>query len=297
MAAECLRSLLACSPVLGSAAGGVEYILVDDCSDAGRETLPVLRGFREQAAPANTTIVRFRRQMHYAHGLAYGFSLARGDRGMLFVSQDMILPPACAEEVFAVAAADSRIGIVRPTSQHMDWARPMVQLPPPGTETFDEVAAFAQNVRQSHGGETVDWPMLIGDAMFVKRTVIDRIGVFDTRFYGFMSDVDYGIRAHRAGFRHVIARGAWLMHEGNGTAKSIAAAGGPGVQQQGQAMLDLVAAAYEQFRVKWGLEKLPPHFREMRRHHFAALHALPAPAPGDAFQPPLALTDDLAEVV
>jgi len=173
----------------------------------------------------------------------------------------------------------------------------MVQLPPPATETFNDVAAFAQQVRDQHGGEAVDWPMLIGDAMYVTRAAIDRIGVFDTRFYGFMSDIDYGIRLHRAGFRHVIARGAWLSHEGNGTAKATAAAGGMDVRQQGQAMLDLVAAAYEQFRLKWGFENFPPHFREMRRHHFDALHAMPGELPGDGFQPSLKLNDDVAEVV
>jgi hypothetical protein len=282
--------------VFDSAAGGAEFILADDCSDAGRETLPLLCAFRDQVKPAATTVLRFRRQMHYAYGLAYGFSLARGDRGVLFVSQDMILPPACAEELLAVVAADERIGVVRPTSQHMDWAKSMVQLPPPGIESFDDVATFAQHVRGQHRGEAVDWPMLIGDAMLVTRPALDRIGVFDTRFYGFMADVDYGTRLHRAGFRHVIARGAWLSHEGNGTAKATAAAGGTDIRQQGQAMLDLVAAAYEQFRLKWGFENFPPHFREMKRHHFEALHTAPGVLPGDAFQPPLTLSDDVAEV-
>ena len=297
LTANCLRSLLACAPVLESAAGGAEFILVDDCSDPGRETLPLLRAFRDDAEPASTTVIRFRRQMQYAHGLAYGMSLARGDRGVLFVSQDMVLPPACAAELLAVAAADECIGAVRPTSQHMDWAKPMVQAPPPGTaRTFGDLAAFAEQVRATRGGEAVDWPMLIGDAMLVTRALIDRIGVFDTRFYAYMADVDYGIRLHRAGFRHVIAPGAWLHHEGEGTAKETAATGGATMPEYSRRMLAEVAAAYEQFRQKWGGENLPPTFREMKRHHFEALHARPAELPGDAVQPPLQLSDDVAEV-
>src|SRR5439155_11059883 len=157
-----------------------------------------------------------------------------------------------------------------------------------------DIARYAADVRSRSGGEVVDWPMLIGDAMLVKRAVIDRIGVFDTRFYAYMADIDYGVRLHRAGFRHAIARGAWLHHEGEGTAKETAATGGATMPEYSRRMLAEVAAAYEQFRQKWGGDNLPPTFREMKRHHFEALHALPGEVPGDTFQPPLTLGDDLA---
>jgi hypothetical protein len=133
--------------------------------------------------------------------------------------------------------------------------------------------------------------------MLIRRSVIDRIGVFDPQFPSFMGDIDYGIRAARAGFRHVIARGAWLHHEGNGTAKETASSWGPSVQEQGRRMVELVEASYRTFRRKWGEANLPPHFREMKRHHFEALHALSGLLPGDAVVPALTLTDDIGEFV
>src|SRR5687768_4098051 len=265
----CLQSLLACREAL-AAAGGVEFVLIDDHSDPQRATLPLLSEFRETIGDAaETKIVRFKRRMHYTHALAYGLSLARGDQ-VLFTSQDMVISPPCIEELVDAARRDERIGVIRPTSQHMDWAKTFVQSPPANRDA----SQFAAEIRQRFAGEIVDWPMLIGDAMLIARAVIDRIGVFDTRYRGFMGDIDYGVRLHRAGFRHVIARGAWLHHEGAGTAKESGDA-----QAGGEGMMRLVQTAYAEFRRKWGEEYLPPHFRDMRREHFERLHALAAHRP------------------
>jgi GT2 family glycosyltransferase len=289
LAEQCLQAIRACG------LRDAEYVLVDDCSDSDRAVLPALESFRRGAAPAGTRIVRFKRQMHYGHGIAYAMSLARGEQ-VLFVSHDMIVTPDCIAELLDVAAGDKKIGVVRPTSEHMDWAKSFAIAPPAPVQSADEAFKFSADVRRHFGSQAVDWPMLIGDAMLIRRSVIDRIGVFDTRFYGFMGDIDYGIRLHRAGFRHVIARGAWLHHEGNGTAKAAAAAGDSTVQEQGRKMVQQVESAYALFRQKWGESNLPPHFREMKRPHFEALHAL-GRMTGDEIIPPLVLTDDIGELV
>jgi glycosyltransferase involved in cell wall biosynthesis len=297
LAGSCLESLFRCLPVL-LGGGGVEFVLVDDCSEEGAAaTLPTLRRFKATVSAAGVacTLLRFRRPMHYTAGLAYALSLARGD-DVLFVSHDMVVPPQCVAELLTVAEADSSIGVLRPTSGHMDWAKSFVQAPPMPPRSFEDVADFGGQIRERFGGDATPWPMLIGDAMLIKRAAIDRIGVFDTRFYAYLGDIDYGVRLHRAGFRHAIARGAWLHHEGGGTARESAAAGGPSISDQAGEMLEQVQAAYDLFRKKWGEVILPPHFRHMKRQHFEALHALP-PGDGDAFVPPLKLSADVGEIL
>jgi GT2 family glycosyltransferase len=294
-AEQCLRSLRACHQSLATlGGGGVEYLLFDDCSDADRAVLPMLAKFRNDIAPQQTSVVRFKRQMHYAAGLAHGMSMARGEH-VLFVSHDMQLTPDCVGAMMDVARDDDRVGIVRPTSQHMDWAKSFVTKPPTPLADLNAIIAFSAEVRRQFGAEAVDWPMLIGDAMLITRPVIDRIGVFDTRFFGFMSDIDYGIRLHRAGFRHVIARGAWLDHAGAGTAKEMSADDRAKFEQQGREMVKLVETAYGQFRAKWGEANLPPTFREMRREHFDRLNT-PPPHPSD-YIPPLQLSASDAEIL
>jgi GT2 family glycosyltransferase len=289
LASTCLESLRA------SAVDDAQYLLVDDCSDPGREVLPLLKEFRGDVS-ADVRVVRFKRPMHYGLGLAYALSIAPREADVLFVSHDMMLTPDCAAALRDAAAKDEPTGIVRPTSQHMDWAKSLAVSPPAPVNTVADAIGFSREVRQRFGAESVDWPMLIGDAMLIRRAVIDRIGVFDPQFDSFMGDIDYGLRARRAGFRHVIARGAWLHHEGAGTAKETAAAGGESVQEQGRRMVELVEAAYAKFRRKWGEAKLPPYFRDMKRQHFEALHALP-PMPADAVVPPLAFGDDVGEIL
>jgi hypothetical protein len=263
------------------------FLFVDDHSDPALGVTSLLADFRKSVAPAEVRIIRFARQMHYTHGLAYALSLAPGDRDVLFISHDMQLTADCAAVLNDVAQSDAAIGIVRPISEHMDWAKAFVRRPP---EPLD-IAAFSASVRAEQGTSSTDWPMLIGDAMLIRRSVIDRIGVFDPRYFGFMGDIDYGIRTRRAGFRHVIAPGAWLHHEGAGTAKEAA-----DELAKGEGMKRLVESAYEKFRQKWGEAHLPPHFRDMRREHFDALHALP-PMPADAKITPLQLTPDIGEDV
>jgi GT2 family glycosyltransferase len=236
-------------------------------------------------------VLRFRRQMHYSHGLTHALSLTPPGDDLLFVSHDMLLTPGCAAALNEQVKSDSTIGIVRPVSEHMDWAKTFVTLPPRPIENLLDASAFAAQVRRERGNEAVEWPMLIGDAMLIRAEVIARIGVFDPRYYGFMGDIDYGVRAARAGFRHVIARGAWLHHDGAGTAKTTGDA-----LAQGEGLQRLVESAYAEFRAKWGESNLPPHFRDMRREHFLALHAMP-PSDADAYIAPLPWSDEIGEMI
>lgn len=295
LARHCFESLLACADTLArvGGAGGVEFILADDHSDDVHAVAPLLKYFAARLAPHPTRAFRFRRQVHYAHGLAYTFSMARGD-DVLFVSHDMILTPDCIEELHDRSRADATAGVLRPTSAHMDWARAHAVAPPEPPRTMNDVFATSAAVRARSRGQVVDWPMLIGDAMWVTRATLDRIGVFDTRFYGFWADIDYGVRLHRAGLRHAIARGAWLHHEGNGANKESAAAAGRPIGDKQQEVLELARSAYELFRGKWD-PTLPADFKAIRRADFDRLHAAPASPAARLFHPPVPPPPELIE--
>ena len=284
-------------PTLSRGGNPVEFIVADDHSDDAHAVAPVIREFTTSVRVSGDHAVRalrFRRQVHYAHGLAYTFSLARGEE-IFFVSHDMIVTPDCIEELRDVASADPTIGVLRPVSAHMDWAGACRYEPPQAPQSIEDVFAISARVREERRGQTTDWPMLIGDAMWLRRAVIDRIGVFDTGFYGFWADIDYGVRLHRAGFRHAIARGAWLHHEGNGAAKEAALSGGRPMAQNQAEMLAHVGAAYERFRQKWD-PTLPAVFRDMRRHHLDSLNSPPMSSPaGSTYHPPIVPPDDLIE--
>lgn len=208
---RCIASLLWSVRSLGIE-NNVEFVFVDDCSDDAEQVPAMLHQFRrETTAPVN--ISRFRKHLHYSHGLARGLSEARGAQVMFF-SHDMLVPPACIAALLRIAAVDPTNGIVRPTSRHMDTVAAMQVDSPLPLRNLNDVAGFAGLMSKVFQNEVHEAAALIGDAMLISRAVIDRIGVTDTRFYGFMADVDYGVRAVRAGFHNLIAPGAWLHHEG-----------------------------------------------------------------------------------
>jgi O-antigen biosynthesis protein len=290
-AARCLTSLSLTEAALHIDPSALEYVLIDDCSDASADVPGLVSNFRQSTA-AQVRFIRLREHRHYAYGVALGMSLAKGEC-VLFFSHDMLIPPACVRAMLEVAARGG--DVIRPRSQHMDGGDRVVLAPPLRLRNADDVSAFSELVHRHFGGQTTNIRMFIGDAMLIKRSVIDRIGVFDTRFYGFMADIDYGLRALRAGFSVVTAMGAWLHHEGSGVTKSVELAGGDWKAVNLKNRSD-TAAAYEKFRAKWN-PRLPADLMSLRTtDEFATLLQLPRGA-YDEIQPPLELDPAVCEVL
>ena len=266
-AALCIRSLLQSIAALGMAKDAVEYILIDDHSDASARVGDLFAEARAAAAPSEVKIIRFKSHQHYTYGVAAGLSVARG-AAMLFVSHDMIVPPACIKTLMELAASDAAMGVIRPVSPHMDCSRERQLAPPAGMPLRDpsDVNAFARLVARLNGLSWHEPTLFIGDAMLITRAAIDCIGVFDTKFFGFMGDIDYGVRARRAGLRVVTALGAWLYHAGSGTRKETAATAGAEAEVTlGSKLDEQVAVAWRQFREKWDPVGLPATFDQTSR--------------------------------
>src|SRR5687767_14149400 len=106
-AARCLQSLIQAVAALALPKGAVEYVLIDDHSDAANAAAHVQQLFREAraaAAPSDVKIIRFKSHQHYAYGVAAGMSVARPGAAVLFVSHDMVVTPACIKALLEAAA-------------------------------------------------------------------------------------------------------------------------------------------------------------------------------------------------
>lgn len=230
-----------------------EFILVDDASDPDEKILDVFRDHRAKAAGHHCKIVRSNKHQHYSGVFSIGLSQATRDL-IFFISNDMVTTPSFFEALLLVSSLSRDFGIVRGTSNYCD-SHPEHQIAPPQPpKTFPDIDNFSRNQLSTQGCAFVEDKLLSGDAILLKRALVERIGVLDLRFFGYFGDLDYGIRAQAAGFKLVCAKGAWLYHEGAGHLKGQ-------VQAQGVAYTDLhvrrmalVDAAYQQFRAKWHLE-------------------------------------------
>src|SRR5687768_13980768 len=109
-AAQCLRGLAATLEAMRADSASLQFVLVDDFSDPERDIAGLFRQFRE-GVRAEVKILRFKSHQHYTHSVAYGMAACDGD-GVLLVSHDMVVPPACVEMLLRVAETDGSIGII-----------------------------------------------------------------------------------------------------------------------------------------------------------------------------------------
>ena len=229
-----------------------EFILVDDASNTEDRILDVFRDHRAKATGHHCKIVRSNKHQHYSGVFSIGLSQATRDL-IFFISNDMVTTPSFFEALLLVSSLSRNIGIVRGTSNYCD-SHPEHQIAPPQPpKTYPEIDNFSRNQWNTHGCAYVEDKLLSGDAILVKRALVEKIGVLDLRFFGYFGDLDYGMRAQLAGFKLVCAKGAWLYHEGAGHLKGEAQAKGLQSTDIVARRMALVNAAYQEFRAKWHL--------------------------------------------
>ncbi len=279
---ECLSSIFTATVQLGLAPQ-TEYILIDDASDRADAITELFADFRRSTG-ARARIFRFARNQHYTGSFALGLSRASGEN-VFFISNDIFVTPAWLRTLLAVAALDRSIGIVRGTAQIVD-SHPEHEVRPPFEDNgAEDYTAFSDYISRLRGLSHTDDRVLSGDAVLIRRALIDRIGVLDRQFFGYFGDPDYGLRARRAGFRLVCAKGAWLKHHGQGHIKAENIFRGVHIDELNARRRTLVLAAYERFRAKWGPTLLPEVFMNWQSVDVDALLRAPRPEGFDFVAP------------
>ena len=172
-----------------------EFILIDDASAPQEQILDVFRRHRAQAqGPFEWKIVRSKKNQHYSGVFSIGLNLATRDI-ILFISNDMMVTPTFLQALLIVSALSPEIGIVRGTSNHTD-SHPEHQVEPPEPmKDYKDIVEFSRQQFAANGARFVEDPVLSGDAIVLKRALVDRIGMLDLRFFGYFGDIDYGMRA------------------------------------------------------------------------------------------------------
>jgi hypothetical protein len=227
-------------------------VLVDDASAPEERILEVFRAHRANAVGHETRIIRSRKHQHYSGVFSIGLHHTTRDI-IFFISNDMIMTTSFLQAQLLVSSLSREFGIVRGTSNYTD-SHPEHQVEPKETlKSYPEIDAFSRNVFGAHGCQYVEDQVLSGDAILVKRELVERIGVLDLRFFGYFGDIDYGMRAHLAGFKLVCAKGAWLFHEGSGHLRHQMNQGTLSFEAARDGRFALVEKGYQEFRQKWNV--------------------------------------------
>jgi GT2 family glycosyltransferase len=231
----CVESVLA-----SAVAASHEVVVIDDASPE-----PALSAWlRGVAAEHRITLLAHSANRGFVASVNEGMAL-HPDRDVVLLNSDTEVAPGWLDRLAAHARGNKAIGTVTPFSSNatiLSYPRPLEPNPlPPGETTASLDAAFAA----ANPGQSVDIPTAVGFCMLISRRCLDRVGMFDEARYGagYGEEVDFCMRAARAGFRNVAAGDVFVRHVGE------VSFGNTGVARRAKAQA-LVDSLYPEFQVR-----------------------------------------------
>jgi len=176
-------------------------------------------GGRQVDADGRLGCIATTRNLGFSGGVNVGIraALDKGADAVLLVNSDAIVPPDCLERL--EAAMDDGGGIVAPVIAYRSA---------PGVVatrgmSFDHLSGRMRHVGvgsivervHGHGQPWTRVDGVSGCTMLIRRDVVDAIGLFDEDYFFSFEDLDFCLRASRAGFETIVVGEATAYHEGS----------------------------------------------------------------------------------
>lgn len=144
-----------------------------------------------------------------------GMRTARAGADVVLLNSDTVVTRGWLDALARCAASDPTIGTITPFSNNAE----ICSLPrfcennrwPPGRDPETTVRALERSAVPTYP----DLPTGVGFCLYIRRALIDAIGVFDPVFgLGYGEENDFCMRAAAAGFRNVLCEDAFVLHLG-----------------------------------------------------------------------------------
>ena len=215
---ECLASLKERTTV------PIEILLVDNASSDG-SAAEASRTFPSVRLIANTANIGFARASNQ------GMALAGADY-LLLLNPDLIVGERAVDTVHAYMTSHPGVGIcgpriLLPTGRLDRPCRRSFKTPATYlhkalglTSLFPESRTFGRYyLSYLDERQTFEVDAVIGAFLMTRRSLVDRIGPLDERFFLYCEDEDFCLRAKRAGFRVVYLGEAVAVHHKSSSAR------------------------------------------------------------------------------
>ena len=177
-------------------------------------------------------IINAKENLGFGKACNLGANNLNGDY-LLFLNPDAAVFPGTLEKAFSFMQepANSRVGIcgvqLRDELGHI--ARSCARFPNP--LRFSAHAVGLDRIFPRLGHFMNEWthdttqPVdhVIGAFYFVRRKLFDSLGGFDERFFVYLEDLDFSLRARHAGWLSVYLADVHAFHAGGGTSKQVKA--------------------------------------------------------------------------
>ena len=186
-----------------------ELIVADDGSND--VTLAYLDGVRD-AASFPVTVITNSGNRGFSASANQCLELARGEH-IVLIDNDVVVTDAWLDQLLALAAADSAIGIVGPTSNHAPPPQLVADVPYADLKTMH---IFAARWRHEHRGRWQLVSRLSGFCLLIKRAVFESLGRIEKwSGLGRVDDDDLSRRASAAGFQLAVALYVFVHNSGS----------------------------------------------------------------------------------
>lgn len=182
-------------------------LLVDNGSSDGT-LAAVAKRFPEVECIANST------NLGFAAGCNVGLrhALAQGADFVFIANNDTVVAPDLLTEV-VIAASPADVGIVAPlvyyeADPQRIWSAGAGRNP----LTLEMSGNLRGRIDKGVWPEVLEREYVVGCGLLLKRELLERVGLFDPRFFMYYEDLDLCLRARAAGFRILLAPRAHMWH-------------------------------------------------------------------------------------
>ncbi len=188
-----------------------EVTVIDDASPDPE----VARYAAELAAAGRIALRVHSGNLGFVASANEGMALHPG-RDVLLLNSDTEVADGWLDRIAACARREPRVATVTPFSNNAticSYPRFVERNAlPEGLATADLDRMFARE----NAGCAVEIPTGVGFCMFIARRALDELGAFDAEAFGrgYGEEVDFCMRASRAGFVHLLCADAFVYHEG-----------------------------------------------------------------------------------
>lgn len=202
----CVRSVMECTQPRHN------VLVVDDCSSAGQfaDALP-----RELLGQPRLRILRNQQNLGFVKTCNLAMRQA-APSDVVLLNSDTEVTPGWLDKLQEAAASHERVGTVTPlTNRGTICSIPEFLADnelPAGYRLHD----FAALVEAASAREYPKLPTCVGFCVYIKREVIDRIGLFDEEAFGkgYGEENDFSCRLQAAGYWDVLDDATFVYHRG-----------------------------------------------------------------------------------
>lgn len=158
----------------------------------------------------------------FAASVNRALGVLAADEDAVLLNADTVPPPDLCSRLARVAYLHDDIGTVTPLSNNGEYTSMPVRFRENPVPQGEVLAALDRLAAESMDGtDFVELPNGIGFCLYVKRAVLDAVGLLSLQFgRGYCEDIDFCLRARQAGFRNVCATSVFVGHAGSRSFKS-----------------------------------------------------------------------------